>query len=132
MKLSTRFALVGIGALAALSMVQHARTKHYEEPESVVYLLGVLPNLAAAIAIPFVLLSVWADQESVASYPSIRRRFFILSFVAGVGLIVWEFMQSASRSLHYDNHDIGATILGLFLGWMFFALIMSYSNLSEI
>ena len=50
MKLLTRYGLVGIGALGALSLVHWGRTLQYEAPEIVLYLLGVLPNVAAAIA----------------------------------------------------------------------------------
>jgi glycopeptide antibiotics resistance protein len=84
--------------------------------------MGVLPNVAAAIAIPFVLLSIWADQNQNASYADARRSFVVVMLAAGAGLIAWEFIQQSSRTLVYDTHDIGATILGLGLGYLLFTL----------
>jgi hypothetical protein len=123
MKLSTRYGLVGIGALGALSLVHWVRRVQDEAPEIVLHLIGVLPNVAAAIAIPFVLLSIWADQKPAATYQAARRSFVILALVAGIGLIAWEFIQQTSRSLVFDYHDIAATILGLVVAWLLFVLL---------
>ena len=123
MKLSTRYGLAGIGALGALSLVHWGRTRQCEAPEIAAYLMGVLPNAAAAIAIPFVLLSIWADQKPAAPYRAVRRSFVVLALVAGVGLIAWEFIQQSSRSLFFDCHDIAATIFGLVVAWLLFVLL---------
>ena len=123
MKLSTRYGLAGIGALGALSLVHWGRTLQCEAPEVVSYLMGVLPNVAAAVAIPFVLLSIWADQNPAVTYHAARRSFVVLTLVAGVGLIAWEFIQQSSRSLRFDYHDIAATIFGLVVAWFLFVLL---------
>lgn len=123
MKLSTRYGLVGIGALGALSLVHWGRKLPYDGAEITLYLMGVLPNVAAAIAIPFVLLSIWADQNQSATYAAACRGFAIVTLVAGAGLIAWEFIQQSSRILVFDPHDIGATIVGLGVGWILFALV---------
>jgi hypothetical protein len=125
MKLSTRYGLVGIGALGALSLVHWGRKWHYDGPDIVLYLMGVLPNVAAAIAIPFVLLSIWADQKPAATYSAARRIFVVLTLFAGVGLVTWELVQLSSQTLVFDPHDIGATILGLGVGWLLFTLLTS-------
>ena len=114
MKLSTRYGLVGIGALVALSVVHWCRKLQYDGPAAADYL--ILPNVAAAIAIPFVLLSIWADQKPTATYPAARQIFVVLTLFAGLGLIAWELMQKSSRTLVFDPHDIGATLLGLWRG----------------
>ena len=114
---------VAIGALGALSLVQWGRKLQLQGPDFVLYLLSVLPNVLNAISIPFVLLSIWADQKPTANYQSARRIFIILLLFAGIGLITWEFMQLWSRSLYFDYHDIGATIFGLFVAWLLFALV---------
>lgn len=123
MKGSTRYGLVGIGALGVLSLVHWGRKAQYDGAEIVLYLMGALPNVAAAIAIPFVLLSIWADQNPSATYAAARRCFVVVALVAAVALIAWEFMQPSSRTLVFDPHDIGATILGLGVGWFLFALL---------
>jgi hypothetical protein len=87
--------------------------------------MGVLPNVAAAIAIPFVLLSIWADQKPAATYSAARRIFVVLTLFAGVGLVTWELVQLSSQTLVFDPHDIGATILGLGVGWLLFTLLTS-------
>ncbi len=116
MKLQTRYALTGIGALAALSLVHWGRKMQFDSPEAVSYLMGVMPNVVAAIAIPFVFLGIWADQQHTASYSALRRRFVIVSLIAGLGLTAWELLQQSSNSLVFDLHDIGATIIGLGVG----------------
>ena len=123
MQLSTRYGLVGIGALGALSLVHWGRKLQFEAPEIILYLMGVLPNVAAAIAIPFVLLGIWADQKPVATYQAARRRMAVLTLVAGIGLIAWEYMQQSSGSLVFDYHDIAATIFGLAVAWVLFVLL---------
>ena len=123
MKLSTRYGLVGIGALCALSLVHWGRESQYHGAETVLYLMGVLPNVAAAIAIPFVLLSIWADQNQSASYAIARRSFVVVALGTGVGLIGWEFIQQTSRTLVYEIHDIGATFLGLGVSCLLFTLL---------
>lgn len=119
--LSTRYGLVGVGALSVLSLVQWARKFPHDGPEVLVFLMGVLPNATAAVAIPFVLLCIWADQKPDASYPAARRVFLVLAPATGVGLIAWEFLQLSSRALVFDVYDIGATVTGLCLGWVLFA-----------
>lgn len=123
MKLSTRYALVAISALAILSLVHWGRASKYDGAEFVIYLMGVLPNVAAAIAIPFVLLGIWADQNQSPSYTAARRIFVAVTIVAGVGLITWELIQLSSRNLVYDTHDIIATLVGLGIGSLFFILL---------
>ena len=123
MTLSMRYGLVGIAALCALSLVHLGRKAHYVETDMVVYLMGVLPNVAAAIAIPFVLLSIWADQNQSASYAIARRSFVVVTLGTGFVLIVWEFIQQTSRTLVYDIHDIGATLLGLGVSCLLFTLL---------
>ena len=128
MKLSLRYGLVGIGALGLLSLVHWGRKLQYDGPAVAEYLMGVLPNVAAAIAIPFVLLSIWAYQKPNASHANLRQTFVVLTLLSGVGVIAWELVQQFSRTLVFDLHDIGATILGLGLGWLLFILLTPVDN----
>ena len=132
MKLSTRYALVAISALAILSLVHWGRASKYDGAEFVIYLMGVLPNVAAAIAIPFVLLGIWADQNQTPSYTAARRIFVAVTIVAGVGLITWELIQLSSRNLVYDTHDIIATLVGLGIGSLFFILLTPKADATAI
>ena len=123
-----RYGLAGIGALGALSLVHWCRKLQYDGPSAADYLVGVFPNVAAAIAIPFVLLSIWADQKPTATYSTARRSFVVFTLLAGLALITWELIQQSSRTLIFDPHDIGATLLGLGVGWLLFILLTPTDN----
>jgi len=86
-----------------------ARRRTHDESEVYLYLLGVLPNLVAAVAIPFIVLGIWADQNLDASYSTAKRWFVGAAAVSGTGLIAWEFIQQTSRKLYFDPHDICAS-----------------------
>lgn len=120
MKPASRYGLVGIGALGTLSLVHWARKARYDGPDMANYLIGVLPNVAAAIAIPFVLLSIWADQKPDSGFAAARHVWMRLMVAAGIVLIGWELIQQSSRALVFDPHDIGATVIGLALGHVLF------------
>jgi hypothetical protein len=77
------------------------------------YLIGVLPNFAAAIAITFVLLSIWSDQNKEAGFTAAKRPFFLCASISGFGLIAWELFQKTSSRLVFDPHDVGATVVGI-------------------
>ena len=125
MKTATRLAFVGLGALALLSAVHWARAQHFEGPPLLLYLLGVLPSFAAAIAIPFVVLGMWLESSPVSSYTTLRKRFIWIMLAAGAGLILWEFGQQSSRALFFDPDDLVATLVGLVVGWGLFAVVSS-------
>ena len=110
---STRYGLVGIGALSLLSGVHWLRgIGSWRSPASD-YLLGVTPNFATAIAVSFVLLSIWADQRPSASFSLAARAFLICASISGLGLLGWELFQKTSRRFVFDPHDAGATLVGI-------------------
>lgn len=125
MKHSTRTSLVGIGALALLSAVHWARAQHFDGPPLLLYLLGVLPSFAAAIAIPAVALGMWLESFPASSHTVLRKRFMWLTLFAGAGLILWEFGQQSSGALFFDPDDLVATLVGLVVGWGLFAVVSS-------
>lgn len=113
MRRSTRYGLAGIGALALLSLVHWLRGRPVSGEPIPTYLLGVVPNLAAAIAITFVLLSIWADQNKDAPYSAARRWFLVFAALSACGLLAWEIVQRTSARFVFDPHDVGATLVGI-------------------
>jgi hypothetical protein len=113
MKASTRYGLAGIGALSLLSGVHWLRGAASWRWARSDYLVGVTPNFAAAIAITFVLLSIWADQGLGASFARAARAFLVCASISGLGLLGWELLQQTSSRFVFDPHDIGATLVGL-------------------
>lgn len=123
MKLSTRYGAVGISALAALTAVQWLRENGHADGEIPAYLLGVLPNLFAAIAITFVVLSFWADQRKLSHSRNAAPWFLLSATISGAGLTGWEYIQRSSGRFVFDLHDIAATIMGLALSVVVFLLV---------
>ena len=113
MRLTMRYGLVGVAALAMLTAVHRLREDAMLPQPAGVYLLGVLPNFAAAVAITFVLLGIWSDQDRDAVLASTERRFLICASVSGFVLLAWEVLQTLSKQLVFDLHDLGATLVGL-------------------
>jgi len=123
MKPSTRYGLVGIGGLALLSLVHWARGADLDLQGPAAFLLGVLPNVAAAIAVPFVLLGIVADMYKAATPAEMRRWFNGLLLFSLMGLIGWEIVQRDSANLVFDTADITATFAGSALAAALFALV---------
>lgn len=115
MKIEHRYAAVGMAALAVLSGGQWLRTRH--ALPDLAWLLGVLPNLSAAVAIPFVTAAAWAE---VTRRPpgAITRRWLVAGSVAG--LIGWELLQLIGSRLVFDCADIAATLAGAALAAILF------------
>jgi len=128
MTLSTRYGVAGIAALAALTIVQWLRENGYAHGDVSGYLLGVLPNLFAAVAITFVVLSFLADQLKVNGYRAAGRWFLASSVISGAGLVGWEFIQRTSGRFVFDIDDIGATVVGLVLSGVLFHLVTPRSS----
>lgn len=122
-RLSTRYGLAGISALALLSVVHWLRDGSGKFGPIGNYLIGVLPNFAAAIAITFVLLSIWADQKRDGNFVAAQRWFAGCASVSGVGLIGWEFFQRTSRKFVFDPHDVLATFVGIGTASLLFYVI---------
>ncbi|MGZ8284149.1 MAG: hypothetical protein ACXW27_03260 [Allosphingosinicella sp.] len=120
MRLFTRYGLAGMGALALLSLVHWLRGIAMFRRSTVDYLLGVLPNFAAAIAIAFVLLSIWADRNRDSTFEAARRAYFACASISGLGLMGWEVFQKTSNRLVFDPHDVGATLVGIGMASLLF------------
>ena len=96
------------------------------------YVLGVLPNTAAAIAIPFVFMGILADQKKDAPLSVIRNWFFGSVIASFVGLLGWELIQQRSDRLVFDLNDIGATIVGSAIALAVFAAVTKRAKTRSI
>lgn len=123
MRLSTRYGLTGLAALGLLTAVHQLRGVERSPQPTSDYLIGVLPNFAAAIAITFVLLSIWSDQNPEAGSTSAKRAFFVCASISGFGLVAWELVQKTSSRLVFDPHDLGATAFGIGVATALFYLL---------
>jgi len=120
MKRSTRYGLVGIGALALLSLVHRLREVHAEVPPIASFLIGVMPNVAAAIAMPFVFIGIWAEQHPDAATATLWRWFLAAEIVSFAGLIAWELLQLGPTGLVFDVNDLAATLVGTMIALALF------------
>lgn len=127
---STRYGVAGVGALALLSLVHWLRGRPVPAEPIPTYLVGIVPNLAAAIAITFVLLSIWADQSKDAPYAAARRWFVACAAVSASGLVAWEFVQRTSARFVFDPHDVGATLVGTAVAFPIFLAITPRATIS--
>lgn len=123
MEPQTRYGLLGIGALALLSCVHWVREQQLVLQPVSGYLLGVTPNFAAAIAINFVLMSIWADRTRNANFAVARYWFFVCAAVSALGLLSWELFQKTSKRLVFDVHDMLATLVGIATAILLFYLV---------
>ena len=119
MRRSLKCSLVGVAALACLTIVQELRAGL---PGN--FLLGVLPNALAAMIIPFVFISIYPQERPGEAEGRIWRWFLGAALGACVGLIGWEFLQQLARRLFFDWNDIIATIMGFAIAVLTGARVM--------
>lgn len=123
MRISTRYGLSGLAALSLLSGVHWLRDRGIWPGTVGQWFAGVTPNFAAAIAITFVLLSIWADQKGGVEYSLLRRRFLVCASISGAGLLAWELIQMTNRRFVFDTFDILATLCGIAISVLLFQVI---------
>jgi hypothetical protein len=109
---ATRYGFTGIAALAVLSLGHWLRARAVFDSPCVTFILGVLPNVAAAVAIPFVAAGALADMRKDRPVPVSRTVFSMLNAGSVAGLAGWELMQRTSATLRFDVADLVATLVG--------------------
>jgi hypothetical protein len=118
---ATRYGLAGIAALAVLSLGHWLRARAMFDSPLASFVLGVLPNVAAAVAIPFVAAGALADMRKARPVPVSRAAFTMLNACSVVGLAAWEFVQRTSATLRFDVADLVATLVGALIAEGLFA-----------
>lgn len=110
--ISQRLALTGMGGLAALTGTQWLR-EHVRDPAPAMgFALGVMPNLAAAFAMPLVLASFFPSIARVPITTRARRWYVRLLGFTLLGLCGWEVVQTRSEQFVFDVKDLVATACG--------------------
>jgi hypothetical protein len=108
-ELSQRLALTGVLGLAALSATHGMRGSIPEPDALLAYVLGVMPNLAAAFAMPLVLASSLGLTSGRHITARSTHSFLRILLFAAVGLCAWEAVQIRSDRFRFDLRDLGAT-----------------------
>lgn len=112
--------MTGMGGLAALSAT-HWMRKNVSDPAPVLsFALGVMPNLAAAFAMPLILAGIVPRISSDPVTVSSRRAYLWMLLFTTFGLCGWELVQTRSDRFVFDVHDLLATGLGSFLAYLAF------------
>lgn len=115
--LSTRLSLAGILGLVLLSGTHWAREAISNPGAPLAFALGVLPNLAAAFAMPLILASFLPSISDASPSTSTRRRFVLLLAFTTLGLCAWELIQTLSSRFYFDLNDLAATVIGATLAF---------------
>ncbi|MBS1108806.1 MAG: hypothetical protein H6Q88_798 [Anaeromyxobacteraceae bacterium] len=118
--LPQRLSISGMGGLALLSAT-HWMRKNVSDPAPVLsFALGVMPNLAAAFAMPLILAACVPRISSVPITANSRRRYLGMLLFTTFGLCGWELVQTRSDRFVFDAYDLLATGLGSTLAWLAF------------
>ena len=118
--LPQRLSITGMAGLAALSATHWMRDNVLDPSPALAFVLGVLPNLAAAFAMPLILASLVLLSWHTPDTAKIRRTcVWVLLFTAS-GLCGWEFVQARSNRFVFDTNDLVATGLGSLLAYLAF------------
>jgi hypothetical protein len=128
MPLPQRLSITGMVGLAALSATHWMRDNILDPSPALSFALGVLPNLAAAFAMPLILASLVQLSSHPPDTAKIHRTYWwILSFTAA-GLCSWEFIQARSSRFVFDTDDLVATVFGSILAYVAFRWQVSRSR----
>ena len=120
MGLPQRLSITGMGGLAALSATHWLR-KNVSDPAPILsFALGVMPNLAAAFAMPLILAGIVPRISRDPVTASSRRAYLWMLLFTTFGLCGWELVQTRSDRFVFDVHDLLATGLGSVLAYLAF------------
>jgi hypothetical protein len=115
--LPTALSLAGVLGLALLSGTHWARESIPHPGGALAFALGVLPNLAAAFAMPLILASFLPSISGKPPSENARRKFVLLLSFTTLGLCSWELIQTFSQRFYFDLNDLAATLAGAVLAF---------------
>jgi len=118
--LPLRLSTTGIVGLAALSATHWMRENISDPPPLLAFALGVMPNLAAAFAMPLVLACFFPHTSGVPVTVKSRRTYLWILLFTALGLLGWELVQTRSERFVFDAYDILATGFGSILAYLAF------------
>ena len=121
MELRYRLSATGMIGLAALSATHWLRENISDAGPFVSFVLGVMPNLAAAFAMPLILASIFPHISRKPITRRSRLRYVWMLLFTTLGLCGWELIQMRSNRFVFDIYDILATGLGSALAYSAFS-----------
>jgi hypothetical protein len=130
MQLPQRLSITGMGGLAALSATHWMRGNILDPSPVLAFVLGVLPNLAAAFSMPLILASLVPLSSHTPDTVKFRRMYLWILVFTAAGLCSWEFIQMRSNRFVFDTNDLVATGFGSILAYLAFRWHVSGSRVS--
>jgi hypothetical protein len=131
LELPQRLSATGMIGLAALS-VTHWLRENVSDPEPVVaFALGVMPNVAAAFAMPLILAGFSPRTSRAPVTEASRFAYLGVLSLTTFGLWGWELIQARSERLVFDVFDILATVFGSVLAYIAFGWHARRSKVKE-
>ena len=121
LELPYRLSATGMIGLAALSATHWLRENTSAPGPVLSFALGVMPNLAAAFAMPLILASFSPHTSRTPITKSSRLRYSSVLLFTTLGLCGWELIQTQSNRFVFDVYDILATGLGSALAYFVFS-----------
>jgi hypothetical protein len=112
LELPYRLSATGMIGLAALSATHWLRENTTAPGPALSFVLGVMPNLAAAFAMPLILASFSPLSSRAPITRSSRLRYSWILLFTTLGLCGWEVMQTQSNRFVFDFYDVLATGFG--------------------
>ena len=120
LELPQRLSATGIIGLAALSATHWLRENVSDPGPVLAFALGVMPNLAAAFAMPQILASFTPRTSRAPITGASRIAYILLLSATTLGLWGWELIQTRSERFVFDVYDILATGFGSILAYAAF------------
>ena len=119
-QLPLRLSATGMIGLAALSATHWLR-EHVTAPAPLLaFVLGSMPNLAAAVAMPLILASFTPRISQVPITRKSRVTYLVVLSFTTMGLCVWELMQIRNDRFVFDIYDLIATGVGSVIAYVAF------------